>query len=555
MKKNAQRQQGRESLEIIEEALHLLRIVPVRVFTSYYAGSLPFVLGFLYFWTDMSQGAFSYSRSAEAAFSISLLFLWMKTWQAIYTSQLRTYTGNIKSAPWTPQRILNVFVIQTVIQSTALLALPLALLIALPFGWVYAFYQNVTVCGSGENCDIKSAYKKSLDHAMLFPVQNHMVLTILFLFSFFVFLNLAIVILMVPNLLNTFLGIQLMSSRASWSMVNTTFLAVTCGFTYLIMDPLVKSIYIIRCFYGESLHNGEDLIVELNNYQRAGKLIVFLVASLISISVLLSPAPAFADKPTLSAIEQTEGTFIHIQDMDKSIEDVISQRKYSWRIPRQKPDEKEKDGLFGTFINSIVDFIKYGLKTLGTWIKDAMQWIIENLFSTDYKRETHKNWLKSVNLLIYVLLGLATCMLAFLIWKAWIKKRPRPEEEIKQALPVLHDITDEDIKADELPAEGWLKMAAELMEKGDHRHALRALYLASLSYLAQQEMISIAKYKSNRDYVLELQRKTQSDSDVLKAFIHNMGIFESIWYGMHDVTKEVIEGFRKNHERVMAFNE
>src|ERR1019366_9370994 len=34
---------------------------------AYYTGSLPFVLGFLFFWADMSQSAFAYDHCAPAA--------------------------------------------------------------------------------------------------------------------------------------------------------------------------------------------------------------------------------------------------------------------------------------------------------------------------------------------------------------------------------------------------------------------------------------------------------------------------------------------------------
>src|SRR6516164_4848417 len=58
MKRNARRQQGKVSLELFEEAFHLVRSAPSVALASYYLGTLPFVLGLLWFWTDMSRSPF-----------------------------------------------------------------------------------------------------------------------------------------------------------------------------------------------------------------------------------------------------------------------------------------------------------------------------------------------------------------------------------------------------------------------------------------------------------------------------------------------------------------
>ena len=67
----------------------------------------------------------------------------------------------------------------------------------------------------------------------------------------------------IPYLLKTFLGIETTFTRAgNWSVLNTTFLAACCGVAYLCLDPVLKAIYVLRCFYGQSLQTGEDLKVE-----------------------------------------------------------------------------------------------------------------------------------------------------------------------------------------------------------------------------------------------------------------------------------------------------
>jgi hypothetical protein len=47
----------RPMLDLAEEAVHLLRSAPAHLFGWYLLGTLPFILGLLYFWTDMSWSA------------------------------------------------------------------------------------------------------------------------------------------------------------------------------------------------------------------------------------------------------------------------------------------------------------------------------------------------------------------------------------------------------------------------------------------------------------------------------------------------------------------
>ena len=77
MKRNARRQRGKASLEMFEEAFHLVRSAPSVALASYYLGTLPFVLGLLWFWTDMSRSPFAYEHLDAAALGMASLFAWM----------------------------------------------------------------------------------------------------------------------------------------------------------------------------------------------------------------------------------------------------------------------------------------------------------------------------------------------------------------------------------------------------------------------------------------------------------------------------------------------
>ena len=101
MNRAASRRAGRPALELIEAAVHLLRTAPAGALLSYYVGSVPCMLGLLYFWADMSRGAFARERLIEASLSAAALYLWMKCWHTVFASKLRAHLLLEREAPWT----------------------------------------------------------------------------------------------------------------------------------------------------------------------------------------------------------------------------------------------------------------------------------------------------------------------------------------------------------------------------------------------------------------------------------------------------------------------
>ena len=552
MKRKPQRELSKGALELIEEATHLLRLLPLNYFVSYYIGTLPFILGFLYFWADMSRNAFAHEHIVEGAFIVALLFFWMKCWQVVFTNQLRGYITHEPSTRWTARRIMRVVIIQATIQPSGLFIIPIALLAMLPFGWSYAFYQNVTTFGNGDTGSVRAVFKQSWYHAKLFPRQNHIILSIISVFGLFVFLNLSLIILIIPHFSNTFLGIETVFTRAGLSVLNTSFLAVSCCIVYVLLDPLIKAIYVLRCFYGESLSTGEDLKTELKSFQPARNIATLSLIAFLFIAGGMTAKTALAHDSSYQ--NQTQRSVISPKDMDTSIRNILNRPEYSWKMPRQKPAEKKEEGIITSFVNKVFDIIKEGLITIKNWIVKVLEWLLEKLDKLFKVEKRHTSisgeW---TNVLLYILLMLFISVLIVAIWRVWKTKKGHKKEEILVAESRIPDITDESLTADELPTKRWLELARTFMEKGNMRFALRALYFASLSHLSHYDLITIALFKSNLDYERELVRKAHSMPDLVEAFSKNMKSFERIWYGMHEVTSEVVESFKDNQERIMGF--
>ena len=153
--------------------------------------------------------------------------------------------------------------------------------------------------------------------------------------------------------------------------------------------------------------------------------------------------------------------------------------------------------------------------------------------------------------LILVLLALAASAVAILFYRTW-KRRGGGTEIASGMRDPLPDLADENVTANQLPEDDWLVLARDLMAKGDLRLALRALYLASLAHLARRELIRVAKFKSNRDYELELRRRARGLAGLQAAFAENVGIFDRVWYGLHEVTQETLGRFQMNLERIKS---
>ena len=258
--------QRKSAIRILEESIHLLRLSPISLIPSYYIGSMPFVLGLLYFWGDMSRSAFAEEYCAVSALGLAFLFVWMKCWHAVFTIKVREQILATQPSPWSVGRIFNLAATQAFVHASSFFILPAALIMAIPFACCFAFYQNVSAQAFFEEDDIKTMCKKSWRLANLWIKQNHILILVFLAFALIVFLNLAVAIFILPHILKKIFGFETIFTLSGINFFNSTFLVATIGMTYLCIDPIVKTAYVLRCFYGAALATGEDIRIELNKF-------------------------------------------------------------------------------------------------------------------------------------------------------------------------------------------------------------------------------------------------------------------------------------------------
>lgn len=517
----------RSAIELLEEAFHLLREAPPVLLLFYYVGTLPFLLGVLFFWAEMAHGALAAAHCAEESLGLALLYIWMAFWHARFAGSLYL---RLTGAP-APARveIWRIAHLQALLQSTKLFVLPVAFLCLLPLASVFAFYQNAAVLADAAP-GFRALVSQSARQARYRARQNWALISILSLFSFFAFLNLVVTLFFLPHLVKMLLGIESTFSRSGGNLLNSTLVAAAAGLTWAAVDPIIKVVYVLRCFYGESVTTGADLKAAIATLRRTAMLVCLLAAVSLAVRAQTPIAPA---------------------DLDRSIDQVIHRPAYTWRMPHNPAGNDAPHG----FLDEAADAMSRELRRAAHWFRNIVEWLRDKLRDKPSPDDSTRGDLRSsqkLRWLLYSLIALLAIAAAILLLRALRAKRvPNPVIETAP-VALTENLTDDRVEADKVPEDRWLALAHELMAGGDLRMAVRALYLASLSYLARHGLVTVQAAKTNRQYESELRRRTRDKIDVAQFFSENARVFERAWYGDHPPSLKIIEDFQDNLQRMKA---
>lgn len=537
---------------IIEEAVHLLRLDPFKLLLPYYIGGIPFILGLLYFWSDMSKNPFAKDYCSAASLGLACLFIWMKCWHSVFAIKIYESLGRFEPIRWSFLKIIRIVAVQTIIQPSGILMFPVALLITLPYPWVYAFYQNVLVQDYGQTKTIKEIIKDTGELTKYNPRQNIFVIFVLLLFQLFVLLNIAIIIYILPYLIKMLSGIETAATMGGYSYVNSTFLVTVVCLTYLCVDPLKKTIYVLRGFYGESIKTGKDLIADLNiiksGFKKATLLTCFIILQIVVYTSISHATQIPAKQFNISAFSN-----IAPEELNSSIQEVLSRKEFVWKLPRDKKIKDTRPGIFDSFFKWLKPYWDDFKDTLKKWFDAIVKWLKNIMPDSKIKFDSEKKSQSSTTLIIlYALLAIALILSIIYLIKIKLKCRKNsPEPETTSVITL--DVSDETIRADALSTNQWLEMAKEFLEKGELRLAIRAFYLSTLSSLSEHSFISIAKYKSNKEYEYELARRAHENKEMVLEFKETVNYIDKIWYGMVPVKIEDIDKFCEIQNRIIGF--
>lgn len=538
--KATRRPDGPTALDLIEEATHLVRCVPLACAAAYVTGVVPFLLGATFFVADMSRGAYAALHLPGAALGLVVLFAWMKLWQAIAAEQALAHLeqrppGKLSWSGW-----LGLASRQFCAHAFGLVLLPLALVAALPGGWVYAYFQNVTVLGVSSG---PRTHRVAWEQARLWPGQNHGALGAVSLLGLVVLANIAIAIYLVPMLVRTITGTERVFAQTGWNPLNTTFLAAVFALGFLVLDPVLKAFYVLRCFYGSSRRTGVDLLVQVRTALGRAALVLAIASVILSASAgslrADDAAAAPAEGPRVEAPSSSvppatdQPDALQPGELDAALDQVLEDPEYIWR----EPAPTHASGAASDFAK----WIQRAVESIAAWLR--------RLFGSDEGGSVRgasgfgmgaaaMRWIFIIAIL--VLVGMVAMMI---LKRSEDAKRPASAAVAVAKTPALDR---EDLTADLLPEEEWMRIARELIARGEVRLGLRALYLGSLAALAGRGLLVLARHKSNRDYERELLRRGAPLGAVVVAFSENRREFEGVWYGDRRPDAEAIARFEQN---------
>ena len=480
----------RSSIDILEEAVTLLRSAPLETAVTYLIGAAPLTLAFLFFLADMNRSPYAFEHLPWASLALAVLYVWKNSWQAIFMAKLYNQVSPSEAEPRNPSQAI---LMQATLQ-------PLGLLIPLPFPWITAFFRNVALYSALGRPDALSAARRQSVYATR---QNWGVLLIVALGSILLFANVLVTIVALPQLARSFLGIEGDLARLGLGIVNLTTVGVAAAITWLAVDPLLDAVYTLRCFYGESVSTGSDLRAAL---KRLGAIALFMITA---------------------AHAQT----IDEKRLDHAIDQVVHQREFTWRAPRATAGPEGKwVGWYRSSVKMIEDLWELVWEKLRQWLRPEQQ-------QGGNGKDAAVNRKAMFALILMIVALIAAGLIVFVL------RRKRSLVVAAQAVTALPpvNLADESLTADRLPESEWLALADEWMEKGDFRLALRAMYLASLNYLSARDLVSLRRWKSGLDYRRELARRARSKPDLPLAFTRSVAIFEQGWYGRHTVDRAMAE--------------
>jgi hypothetical protein len=364
-------------------------------------------------------------------------------------------------------------------------------------------------------------------------------------FWLILFPAIAATLFLIPHLLHMLLGIESIFVQSNLHMINTTFWTVVLLLSLLLLDPLVKAAYVLRCFYGVSLSSGTDLRVDLRRIQSGVARIVILVFLLGGWLVSVSGTAWAGNDP----VPAREVRAVVASEMNSTI--------YEWRQPRIPLPENHEPG----FLAPVGDAIMESLRWLGEQIQAAFEtlqeWLQKLIPSIKPENASSQSFFREADpllLALYLISGLGLSLAGIWLYRSW-RRRLKREKPIMDEVVTVPDLEAEDVSADELPADRWTALAHDLLAKGEVRLALRALVLGALARLADDGYLKLARYKSNRDYLREIFQRGQELAEVRSALDANMTTMEGIWYGDHTVDGESITLFLAHHERIMRYGQ
>jgi hypothetical protein len=148
------------------------------------------------------------------------------------------------------------------------------------------------------------------------------------------------------------------------------------------------------------------------------------------------------------------------------------------------------------------------------------------------------------NIAQILVVGICIAAIAFLIWRYGprLMQGRRKKKKEREARIILGERLEPDQTSADL-----LAQADALARSGDLRSAIRKAYIALLCELGDRKLISIAQYKTNRDYLYSVRDKVALYRSMRKLTTS----FELHWYGLVPAAENDWNDFRNDYQKTL----
>jgi hypothetical protein len=511
----------------IEEAIFLLRRQDMRGWLQYLLAAVPLLLTLLMFVHDMSARYLA-NRCALESLICVMAFFWANAWKAKFGGTLLA-SMNGPASPSPQGSFWRALYLQSILQTLKLIALPFAIASILPAAWTSSFFRNAAIEASLPDSTLRTVISKSARRASVNARGNWQGLSILILIFLLTFVNVYALTLLLPFLFRMFTGVETLFTLDSKTLVSFSVFCVVVAVTWLLIDPLVLSYAVVRCFYTEARTDGRDLLARLRP----------AVAAIAVLLLALTPVHK------LSAQDLSVDS-VSKEKLSRAVEHASKSDDYAWL--RAQQISKDGENSFLARLNHDINNI---FQTVGSWLSGIRNWL-RRLFEKaqpDSPNPPPERLASGgdVRWLLYALAALVLVAALIVVWRSRVKT-PEPGIVSSAAIP-MPDLHKENVLASDLPEEEWLRLAREFLAQGEFRLAVRAMYLSNLSYLGSQQFIQIARSKSNSIYERELRLRPRG-TQVFAPFAQSNRSFERAWYGFHEVTPEFVAVFQQDVEAI-----
>ena len=242
-----------------------------------------------------------------------------------------------------------------------------------------------------------------------------------------------------------------------------------------------------------------------------------------------------------ASVEERPAKLESVLEALNALNDRVGELEDAERVDEHKGASKQK-------LESILTRPEYasasrGPNALTRMLRDLIRWIESLMPEPSQMSPGRARFISTVIMIIVI--GVALLMILYvlrLLFKRF--KRPVNTKARKKRKPriVLGERLQPEQTSTDLLAE-----AEALARSGDLRAAIRKGYIALLVELGDRDLISLAQYKTNRDYLRSVSNVPQLHSP-LKRLTES---FERHWYGFAQVTPNDWQDFRARYREAL----